>query len=73
MFKLSKGFSSTFFDALKKGPAELEGFGVFEIKRIQAKKSFHNFSKKTRIFPAYNKLKFTQSADLKAQLKKISV
>lgn len=70
VLKLSEGFSDTFFDALKRGRVELDGLGTFEIKRIPAKRSFHNFSKKIKVFPAYNKLKFTQSAELKERLSK---
>ena len=47
---------------------EVIGLGTFEIVHIPQKKVFHNFSKRTRVIKAYNKLKFTQSSLLKEHL-----
>lgn len=47
---------------------EIEALGLFEIVRIPKKTIFHNFSKRKRVIEAYNKLKFTQSPELKKLL-----
>lgn len=50
------------------GAVEVPGFGTFKIVHIKGTKHYHNFSGKVRSFPAYSRLKFTQSASLKREL-----
>jgi|JI8StandDraft_1071087.scaffolds.fasta_scaffold00207_8 nucleoid DNA-binding protein len=54
--------------SLRDGKLEVEGLGVFEIVRIPSKVIFHNFSKRMRKIAGYNKMKFTQSKELKELL-----
>lgn len=67
---VSGGFRDAFMEALQRGPVQLDNFGTFEIVSIASKRGFHNFSGKKKTFPAYKKLKFTQSKDMKTLLKK---
>lgn len=50
------------------GKVEVAGHGTFELVKIPQKKTYHNFSKRTRIVKGYRKLKFTQSGKLKESL-----
>lgn len=69
VLKLPPKFKTELFCLLGAGQkVEIDGLGVFEIKRIPQKTLFHNFSGRRRVIKAYKKLKFTQSAELKKTL-----
>jgi len=52
------------------GSVDVPGFGTFSVIDIPRRITFHNFSGRNRVIPAYKRLKFTQSPALKKQLGK---
>lgn len=67
--KLPRHFKGTLFSQLAQHErVEIIGLGTFEVVKIKGREMYHNFSGKNRHFPAYNRLKFTQSKNLKAEL-----
>lgn len=69
--KLSPAFKRQLFTHIDKGVSVfVPGFGIFSVKAMPRKKIYHNFSKRTRVLAGYNKLKFTQSPELKKRLTK---
>lgn len=68
-YHLPPGWVGGFFRALyEKGEIEVPGLGTFTVVEIAERKTFHNFSRKVRIIPAYRRLKFSQSPSLKDRL-----
>lgn len=62
-------FKGSLFSHLKiHDKVEITGLGTFELVKIKPRKMYHNFSDKERVLKGYTKLKFTQSAQLKAKL-----
>lgn len=67
--KLYRPTAEELFAALAESKVvEIDHIGIFEIVKIPRKIIFHNFSKRKRVIHGYNKLKFTQSPELKKLL-----
>ncbi len=68
-YHLPTGWTGGFFRALyDAGVIEVPGLGTFMVVDIKERETFHNFSGKTVVLPAYRRLKFTQSPTLKKRL-----
>lgn len=51
---------------IKEGGVKIIGFGIFKLKRMKAvKNGFNPFTKKRQSYPAYTKITFTPSKQLK--------
>lgn len=64
-------FRELLLEMVQNGKVYVEGLGTFQVIRVPKKTMYHNLSKRERVIPAYNRLKFTQNSKVKDYLSNI--